>query len=237
MGGAAAIIKGKAQARLLEPKPAKRSLLDRLLGRTRLVGPSEVAIGDGRTMIDLPAEEFRALATDFVDFLHRSIQEPWDRTHLFFDYLTIGTLSVYVRGERASASSDTDWFLQFSFSGCAGMAETSAELGRHWVERWFQKEGDRIQAAFLDGAGFHRESGDGHYAGLVFVPFEGLGYGRRAEGDPIFEFDYSQVEPLEAAGKAEKLTEIEHRFGKLGADGRCLCQLCSPSFEPPKVEL
>jgi hypothetical protein len=237
MGGAAAIIKGTVEPRLLEPQAAKRSLLDRLLGRTKLVGPSEVAIGDGRAMIDLPAGEFGGLATDFVDFLHRSIQEPWDSTNLFFDYLTIGTLSVYVRGERASAAAQAAWYLQFSFSGCAGMAETSAELGSHWVEKWFQKEGDKIQADYLDGAGFHRESGEGQYAGLVFVPFEGLGYGRRAEGDPLFEFDYSMVEPLEAAGKAEKLTEIDKRFGNLGSDGKCLCQLCSPSFEPPKVEL
>jgi hypothetical protein len=237
MGGAAAIIKGIAEPRLLEPKPAKRSLLDRLLGRTKLVGPSEVAIGDGRTMIDLSAEEFRGLATDFVDFLHRSIQEPWDSTHRFFDYFSINTLSVYVRGERASAAAQTAWYLQFSFSGCAGMAETSAELGSHWVEQWFQKEGDKIQADFLDGAGFQRESGDGQHAGLVFVPFEGLGYGRRAEGDPLFEFDYSMVEPLEASGKAEELKDIDNRFGNLGGDGKCLCQLCSPAFEPPKVEL
>lgn len=236
MGGSAAIIRGSVEQRLLEPRRAKQGLLDRLLGRTRFVTPSEVAIGDGRSMIDLPADEFRRLAADFDNFLHRAIPQPWESTKLFFDYLAIGTLSVFLRGERSAAAAQTAWYLQFSFSGCAGMAETSAELGAHWVEKWFQKEGERIQADFLDAAGFHRQPGEPHEHGVVFIPFEGLGYGRRAGGEAIFEFDYSQVELLGASGKSE-LNDLNRRFANLGSDKKCLCQLCSPAFAAPRVEL
>ncbi len=247
MGGTAAIIRGKVDDRLLRPGPAKQGILDRILGRKKLIGPREDRMGDGRSLIELSSDDFKCLATAFENFLRQSIPQTWESTKLFFDYLSINTLSIYVRGERVSPPSEIDWYLQFSFSGCAGMAETSAELGSHWVEQWFQKEGDEIQRTILNGLGFFHKSTGIHSAGLVFVPFEGLGYGRRLddqtsmdpewEGSQIFEFDGALTEDLQEKEKLERFREIDKRFGDLGSDGKCLCQLCSPAFEPPRVDI
>jgi hypothetical protein len=230
MGGYAAIIPGTVAERALQPRPAPPSLLDRILGRRRMRGPVESG-----GMIELPQEDFRPLAAEFGAFLRRSMPAPWEATQIFLEYLAIPALEVHVRGSRGSPA----WTLEFSFSGCAGMAEVSAELGSHWVEIWFQREGPRIQAELLSAPGFEAQALTAP-AGAVFVPFEGLGYGRRmdepaspdVEGSRIFEFDYSLTETLEQQGSLASLRALDAKFGGIGADGTCRCQLCSPQLSP-----
>lgn len=227
MGGHAAIIKGTVAEWALQPRPATAGLLDRLLGRKKTTTPVEQAL--------------RPLAAEFGAYLRRSIPAPWEATRMFLDYLAIPALEVHLRDARGTGAPEAVWTLQFSFSGCAGMAEISAELGSHWVEKWFEKEGARIQAELLNAAGFQCEPLE-QSGSPVFVPFEGLGYGRRFdeppdpewEGSHVFEFDYSQTEMLEQAGELESLKALDTKFGGLGADGKCLCQLCSPAFRPPR---
>jgi hypothetical protein len=109
------------------------------------------------------------------------------------------------------------------------------------VEKWFEREGPRIQAELLNEAGFEAAGVDAAAAG-VFVPFDGLGYGRRFdqppdpqyEGSRIFEFDHSVHEMLEQESKLNSLRALDARFGGAGADGACRCQLCSPQFAPLK---
>jgi hypothetical protein len=230
VGGSAAIIQGTVAERALQPRPAPASILDRIFGRKRMLAPTESG-----GMIELPAEDFRPLAAEFGAFLRRAMPAPWEATRIFLDYLAIPALEVHVRGTRAPPS----WTLEFSFAGCAGMAEVSAELGAHWVEKWFEKEGARIQAELLTPPGFDAAPLERGWA-PVFVPFEGLGYGRRfdeppdpeAEGSRIFEFDYSLTETLELRDELDSLRALDAKFGSVGADGKCRCQLCSPAFTP-----
>lgn len=244
MGGMVAVLRGRADSRLLEPRPAKRGLIDRLLGRHPVEGPREIKLGDGSSMIELPSDSLNHLPKEFQLYLRRSMPEPWQSTKSFLDYLSIDILSVQLRGERKSNDREMSWYLQFSFSGCAGMAETSAELGSHWVEKWIQKEGPIIQDTLLTPNGFNRDLSQTGSWQVVFVPFEGLGYGRRVvdsttvdpewEGSKLFEFDYAQIEAFQVNGELGKLRSLDERFVDLGSNGSCLCQLCSPSFKPPQ---
>ena len=230
MGGYAAIIPGTVAEHALQPRPAPRSLVDRLLGRTPMRGPVESG-----GLIELPQEDFSPLASAFRGFLRRAMPSPWEATRMFMEYLDIPALEVHVRGARAQPV----WTLEFSFSGCAGMAEVSAELGAHWVEKWFEKEAPRIQAELLGPRGFDAAPLERGWA-PVFVPFEGMGYGRRfdeppdpeVEGSRIFEFDYSLTETLELQEELGSLRALDEKFASAGADGKCRCQLCSPEFVP-----
>ena len=232
MGGSAAIIQGTVAESALQPRPAPASILDRIFGRKRMLGPVESG-----GMIELPAQDFRPLAAEFGAFLRRAMPAPWEATGIFMEYLAIPALEVHVRGARAQPS----WTLEFSFSGCAGMAEVSAELGAHWVEKWFEREAPRIQAELLGPRGFTAAPVDRGWV-PVFVPFEGMGYGRRydqpqdpeVEGSRIFEFDYSLIETLELQEERGSLRALDEKFASAGADGKCRCQLCSPSFVPLK---
>ena len=236
MGGYAAIISGTVAEHALKPRRAPASILDRILGRKRMLAPVEQG-----GLIELPAEDFRPLAAAFGLFLRRSMPSPWEATRMFLEYLAIPALEVHVRGARAAPGAEPSWTLEFSFAGCAGMAEVSAELGAHWVEKWFEKEGARIQAELLRGPGFEAEPVR-DAASPVFVPFEGLGYGKRFdeapdpeyEGSRIFEFDYSLTEMLEQQDELDSLRALDAKFGSVGADGKCRCQLCSPTFVPLK---
>lgn len=234
MGGSAAIIQGTVAERALKPRPAPASILDRVFGRKRMLAPVEEG-----GLIELPAEDFRPLAGAFASFLRRAMPAPWEATRIFLEYLAIPALEVHVRGARAAPGAEPSWTLEFSFAGCAGMAEVSAELGAHWVEKWFEKEGARIQAELLAPPGFDAAPLERGWA-PVFVPFEGLGYGRRfdepadpeVEGSRIFEFDYSLTETLELRDELDSLRALDEKFGSAGADGKCRCQLCDPAFAP-----
>jgi hypothetical protein len=239
VGGYAAIIKGTVAESALRPRPTRRGLLDRILGREKTAGPVEQRASDGAALIELPAEDWLPLAAEFGGFLRRSMPAPWEATRMFLEYLAIPALEVRVRGARGAGAASPVWTLEFSFSGCAGMAEISAELGSHWVEKWFEREGVRIQAELLSAPGFQAEPLAAP-SSPVFVAFEGLGYARRFddapdpewEGSRIFEFDYSQTEMLEQAGELESLRALDEKFGGVGADGGCRCQLCSPQSTP-----
>lgn len=238
VGGQVAIISGTLAQRALQPKPARRGVLDRIIGRTRMVAPSERRAPDGSAWIELPPDDWLPLAAAFGAFLRRAMPAPWEASRMFLEYLDLPALEVRVNGARGAGAQEPVWTLEFSFSGCAGMAEVSAELGAHWVEKWFEKEGARIQAELLSGAGFEAQPAE--LATPVFVPFEGLGYGRRfdeepdaqSEGSRIFEFDYSVSEVLGHEGKLASLQALDAKFGSVGADGKCRCQLCSPAFAP-----
>jgi hypothetical protein len=241
MGGSAAIIHGTVSQAALQPRPGRAGFLDRLLGRQKRVAPVESRAPDGSAFIELPGEDFRPLVAEFGAFLRRSIPAPWEATRMFLDYLAIPALEVHMRGARAAGAATPIWTLEFSFSGCAGMGEISAELGAHWVETWFEKEGARIQAELLNAAGFQAAPPQAPWT-PVFVPFEGLGYARRMseppdaewEGSRVFEFDYSLTEMLEQQEKLGSLRALDAKFGSVGADGKCRCQLCSPGFAPLK---
>src|SRR5688500_5439911 len=137
MAASALLIYGTASEALLQPRPAPRSLLDRLLGRTPTIAPAWFEINRDRRIIDLPCVELQALGGSFRDHVASRFHPKSKATSSVLDYLGIGVTQVLVRGD-ASGSNPPEWYVQVTFSGCAGMAEVSAELAAHWAELWYR---------------------------------------------------------------------------------------------------
>ena len=154
MGGTAFLIWGKLSEARLQPTPLERTLLDRIMGRQRFDKPNVTNVGGGRRVIDFPATKYQVLADDFRAFLERKIPVPWPATEEFMNYLEDGALSIYVRGEQAPELSAPDYYIQITFSGCAGMAEVSAELGSHWAEIYYRDTHENIKDQYLNHFGF-----------------------------------------------------------------------------------
>lgn len=133
MGGSALLIKGMPSADLLTPRAAARSLADRLLGRHPVSGPTETPIGRDRVLLEIPSDPLRPLADDLRTYVDRAFDDPWPSTMYVRDYLAMDVVTTYLRGER-SGNEVPSWYIQLTFSACAGMADTSAEVAAHWAE-------------------------------------------------------------------------------------------------------
>lgn len=242
MGGSAFMIPGMLAEYRLEPTPIERTLADRILGRQRFRKPNVVDLGGGRRYIDFPAEQYQTLAKDFRDFLRRRIAAPWLSTQVFFDYLKDQVMSVYLRGEQGPERTVPDFHLQLTFSGCAGLAETSAELGTHWAWIYYTQENERIKEEHLYHLGFAPDDSKIETYPGRFFPVGRLGYALhvgagRGEIDPTwegsreFELDSAIVDQLYQQGQLSLLRGLDARFGPVMADGKCRCQLCMPEFD------
>ena len=212
MGGTATIIKGKVADHLLQ-------------------STTEVELGGGRFMTEAPSKVFAHIPKEFKSFLYRAMPHPWQSTAWFFDYLSLPALSLFLRGERAARNEPVDWYIQLSFTGCAGVAGIAAELGNHWLGKWIESEGLKIQETLLAPYGFESDLSQVEAAAGVFIPFEGLGYGQRIsdaevdpdwEGSKYFEFDCVYDPDFIDAKIMKKLRLIDDNFRHLGAEGRCL---------------
>lgn len=247
MGGTAFLIWGKPADLNLEPTPIKPTFMDRVLGRQRFHKPQVTEGPFGSKMIDAPADRFRVLVGEFLDFLRRRISNPWASSKVVLDYFGYGTISVYFRGEQTPDRSDPSWYVQLSFSGCAGTAEISAELAAHWTGIWYREDRDRIVDRFLAPLGFMvDEARTDAETQSVFVPVGELGYGLYTGGsglepDPewpgsrLFELDAGLTESLMKPEDLSALRGLDRHYGPLMTDGRCRCQLCMPEFTPPSL--
>lgn len=229
MGGNALLVWGTADVERL----ARRGALARLFGHG---APREVDIGSGRTLVELSPRGVRALAPAFKSYVRRTASPPWAATSSVVSYLDIA-FELFVRGERQGATAPA-WYVQLSFGGCAGMAETSSEVAAHWANKWWADERELI-AGLLAPRGFTPTHVTGTGGELTFLPLGDLGYasfrkeGYRfdAETPPThFEIDASVAEGNEEG--AERLSRIlEKDWAPYMADGRCHCQLCDPGFD------
>src|SRR5579859_4725835 len=157
MGGNAFLITGKLTDAKAGEKP---SISD--FGSAELAG--------------LPIGPLDGLRNDFKHFLKKAIPKPHAATKSFLNYLDI-PINIYVRSERKKGSSDFNWYVQFTFSGCAGMAEVSADLGVHWACRWYQENSNRLLKDFFEPFGFVPDSKqDLSFLDVKFIPMDGLGY-------------------------------------------------------------
>lgn len=235
MGGTGLLIYGSVSPERLEPKPVPRTLLDRLLGRTRRVGPKVMPMGRSElTQVD--ATELAPLIERYRAYLARRLPEPHEATRQILEYLELDNIpSRYVRGDREPGS-EIRWYVQLGFSGCSGMAEVSAAVACHWAAGWIRQELPLVQREILAPFGFQADLSQTFEDPDRFLPVAALGYLRyvlpeeRALGDGLFELDHAVVEAVEDAETT--LAERAAGYDALMADGRCRCQLCDPGFTP-----
>jgi len=247
MGGSAFCIWGQVDEKLLASAPAKRGLLDRLLRRSPVVGPKVIELPKGSRIIDIPADGLAGLKRDFRVFLTERIPKPWPSTKVFLDYLDLDIVNIYVRGEQEQQG-PVSWYVQFTFSGCAGTAEVSAELGSHWAETWYRARRDDIESVYLKPFGFvPNESQNDPSIPRAFLPVGELGYALYAGKaqaisdhflpEYLFELDDAMGDTTgvaEGIGDQDPLSvlkDLEERFAALMADSACRCQLCMPDFD------
>ena len=244
MGGSALLIYGSVSDDLLQPQPAPRSLVDRLLGRARTAAPVWSPIG-ASSVIDLPAEPLKGLAslfTEYVASVAGRSNPPWTATASVLEYLRLDVVNVYVRGER-SGDSPAEWYVQLGMSGCAGMAEVSSELAAHWADRWYRENQTDLLTRFLTPYGFEP---DGRIECVpaqarFFVPFGAAGYAlfNPAPGPAdddyresrFFEMDAAALETLGDGERAAVLRTLDELMPPTLPSDSCCCQLCAPDFD------
>src|SRR5437870_2824846 len=122
MGGAAHIIEGEILAERLNTVPFKRTLLDKILMRQGHASCRRVDVGE-HELTDIPCSELEPLKSKFRAFLEEHIPKPSSATQAFLDYLDLEVMTIYVRKEQSRRGGGERSYIQFSFSGCAGMAE------------------------------------------------------------------------------------------------------------------
>src|SRR5688572_8800515 len=102
MGGSALLIYGTLSPERLTPRPLPRTLVDRLLGRTREVAPRVTSMGR-RELTELPAAELAPLIVRYREYLARTLPSPNEATRAVLDYLNLRNIpSLYLRGDRAA---------------------------------------------------------------------------------------------------------------------------------------
>lgn len=242
MGGTALLIWGKVADLRLEPTPIARTFMDRVLGRQRFRKPHITEGSDGSRVIDAPADRFLVLQKEFLEFLRKRLSHPWASSKAVLDYFRDDVISLYFRGEQSPGRSDPTWYIQLTFSGCAGTAEVTSEVAAHWAAIWFRDDHERIVDQFLAPLGFMvDESKTTAETQSAFVPAGELGYGLYVGGSSFepdtewpgsvqFELDAGITEMLLEPEDLSGLRVLDRVYGPLMSDGRCRCQLCSPDF-------
>ena len=235
MGGTGLLIYGTLSSDRLAPRPLPRTLLDRMLGRTREMAPRVTPMGQ-RELINLDAPELVPLIARFRAYLARKLSEPTDATRQVLEYLQLDNIpSLYLRGER-EVGKEPEWYTQLGFSGCAGMAEVSALVACHWAAAWVGEELQALEREIFVPFGFNPTPGQTFGWPDRFLPVAQFGYLRyvppdeRDDDGVALEADYAVMEGDEEAEAG--LADAAGRHAGVLADGQCRCQLCAPAFVP-----
>jgi hypothetical protein len=193
-------------------------------------------------MYEVPAGELNPLKNEFISFLRKAMPTPWRATTVTFEYLDMDIMTIYMRGDRAAGAQEINWYLQLTFSGCAGMAQVTSDVAAHWAEIWYQAEKSKIQER-LTMFGFHpKEHPCDEGPAPLFVPMPEGGYAEYSgesqemffhEREYSFHFSFdSAIEEVEPDQGLALLQRLETSYAPLMADGKCRCQLCAPDFKP-----
>lgn len=235
MGGSAYVIYGDVDESVLKPVPVKKTLFDRILGRQRFEGPKETSNGKIKT-IDLPLGRLEDLKPLFIKHLKNHLVPISEASKNILEYLDLDVMRINFRGQKRAQDEKMEWSIQVTFSGCAGMAETSASLAAHWVRLWYLRNRTEIQKGIFAASGFSPCEPEDDDESEIFLPLPQGGYARYYE-DPQemyikdeevsfhFEIDDSFLE-AHADGGIELMNQIESEYLSVMADGRCRCQFC-----------
>ena len=241
MGGSALFIYGDVSNDLLQPRSAPRSIVGRLLGHRPTEVPTWVPIGRDRRMIELPADALTGVAPAFREYVATRLNPPWASTASVLDYLRLDVINLYVRGD-ALGSNPPEWYVQLTFSGCAGMTEASSELAVHWAERWYRAEQADVASRYFRPYGFEPNGRiEPDQSAAVFVPFGVAGYAlynstpRAADAEwyqsRCFDVDAAAMETLSESERARVLRRLDEELPPLLPTDKCCCQLCAPHFD------
>jgi hypothetical protein len=241
MGGSAFIVYGAVENRCFEPVLIKKNILDLLLFRQRFVKPTMELIKD-KYLVDIPIQDPMSIVRYFRDYLKRKIIQPWTSTQYFLDYLNMGVIAPYLRGETRGSLDQGKYYFQISFSSCAGTADVLADLGFHWISKWFSEEREAIAKHILHPIGFKMsEKINEPMEPMKFLPVSEMGFAiwhgnepnedSEWEGSRLFEFDASFLEIIDSE-KLKKCKELDQQYGDMFASGGCKCQICAPDFKP-----
>jgi hypothetical protein len=240
------LIWGEVSEDRLAAKPEKRGFLDRVLPWRRPEGITMTEMGQGFRIIDVPCRELDPLMGVFRGYLKSRLTPPWESTAVVLnEYLRIkGVTTIYVRGEQQEKDIAPRWYVQLTFSGCAGQAEVSAEICTHWAELWYQEKREEIAEKHLLPFGFTpSESQVPEDQPPRFLPMGRLGYALRSryasanrdvqiEPYELLEIDASALEAENPSDTLAFLTDLGERWGEATADGKCRCQMCMPELDP-----
>ena len=167
MGGHAYIIPGKVEARLLPDPGAAPAEVPRVSFWRRLFGGAPSARPEASRVISLPngdrhfeiqpARLERALTQSLRNWVRGRLPNPSRASATILEYLSEIEPSVYVRGVQQAGQERPEFYVQVSFSGCAGEAETSARAAAHWAALWYEANHRQIAAEYLVPFGFTPE--------------------------------------------------------------------------------
>jgi hypothetical protein len=146
---------------------------------------------------------------------------------------------MYVRGETAP-DTPTRWYVQVTFTGCAGLCEVSAELATHWAEYWVDARLPELQSTMLEPYGFHPRPDELERTPRKFLPVGPFGYalyvgefiveGAAYNPEFAFELDASYEEDLFPTGEYVDKEFLDREFGSLLRETGCRCSFCAPDF-------
>ena len=240
MGGYAYIIPGDLAPalvpdpeRLPEPRPA--SFWRRLFGGSSSAEtPYVTRWPNGELFFDIPPGELKSLVADFRAWVHTRVPRPSKGSAVLLQYLTDIEPTIYVRGLQRVGEQRPGFYVQVSFSGCAGQAETSARAAYHWAALWYAAERGRIESEYFAPFGFTAApSSQGEVEVMTFLPAGDLGYLEyntevpREPGESAFDLDASLAEAHDGDPVLDRLDET---FTPYMSPPRCRCQICEPEF-------
>jgi hypothetical protein len=242
MGGSAFVLECQVARELYEERPLPRTLIDKLLFRTRRAGVRRMSFGDATHLEFVLPQALAALP---------SMARAWMRAHIPSDdasarvildeYLSVPVADVYLRGQERDGTTRTS--VELIFSGCAGLAETSAAVVVHWCERWWREDRAAIERAcagsgvtLVDVFRFDGETSP------IFFPLKQGGYALFTdaaavppspglpppEGLPWLEVDEALNE--QRADVDDVLPALKSLAEETFTDRRCRCVMCDPSF-------
>jgi hypothetical protein len=152
------------------------------------------------------------------------------------EYLDLDVIRINFRGQKRAQNESTEWCVQITFSGCAGMAETSASLAAHWAELWYLENRTELQKEIFSLSGFYSSEPEDNTETETFLPLPEGGYAKYfaepqemyINGEELsfhFEIDDSFLE-AQADGGLDLMNKIESEYLTVMANGKCRCQLC-----------
>jgi hypothetical protein len=222
MSGSAFLIYGSFDAERVTSAAKPISFFERLRGR-RPPSISTVQLPSGRRLLEFPADALqRTLSRDYVGFVRDRLRAPSPASRVVLAYLRFGQPKIYLRGEQSPSDARPAWYVQVSFTGAAGMAETSARVAAHWALHWYAARGEQIRGT-LAAAGFVPTRVE-PLANASFTPAGEYGYAERDEG--VFAIDAGFLESHD--DPAAFLNQLEQQYGPSVVDGQCRCELCVP---------
>jgi len=244
MGGDAYLISGTVDSRHwpLDQQPTSlpppRSLWQRLtsmVGSTDTSGlPRITTLPNGERLIELPSGPLNhQLVSDCIRWLTSRLAPPSQASTLALKYLREIKPTLYLRGQQRRDEMVPEFYIQITFSGCAGQAETSARLASHWTALWYRTEHTRLTSEYLTPFGFQpRPLESLQEEPMYFLPVSDVGYVEYLppadpSAEPLLELDYCIVESRPNDRVIEKLNGP---VALAMADRRCHCQLCDPGF-------